>query len=110
MKDCLAHFGHQVRVASGGKHGLELFCAALLNSEPYDVVVTDLGMPDVNGYQVARAIKAESPNTPVVMLTGEGVTTRDGGALAAAVDVLVNKPPHIQQLNNLLLGITKGKR
>jgi len=105
MKDCLAHFGHQVKVASGGKYGMELFSTAILKSEPYDVVVTDLGMPDINGYQVARAIKAESPNTPVVMMTGEGVTTKDGGALAGAVDVVVNKPPRMQELNDLLLRV-----
>ncbi len=108
MKDCLAHFGHQVKAASGGKYGMELFCTALLKSEPYDVVVTDLGMPDFNGYQVARAIKDESPGTPIVMMTGEGVTTRDGGA-TGAVDVVVNKPPRIHELNDLLLRITAPK-
>src|SRR5208282_15437 len=45
MKACLAHYDHQVRVASGGKYGIELFCTAILKSEPYDVVITDLGMP-----------------------------------------------------------------
>jgi DNA-binding response OmpR family regulator len=103
MKDCLAHFEHQVRVASGGKHGVELFCTAILKSEPYDAVITDLRMPDMDGYEVARMIKAESPGTPVIMMTGEGKSPAGGAGSASAVDVVIGKPPRIQELNELLL-------
>ncbi len=103
MKDCLMHFNHRVRVASGGKYGIELFRTAILKSEPYDVVITDLSMPDVNGYEVARTIKGESPQTPVVMMTGADTTTKDGKSMSALVDAVAIKPPSIQELNNLLL-------
>jgi CheY-like chemotaxis protein len=105
MKDCLTHFGHRVKVASGGKYGIELFSTAILKSEPYDVVITDLGMPDVNGYRVARTIKDESPDTPIIMMTGEGAAGKEGGA----VDVVVCKPPCIQELNDLLLRLATQK-
>ena len=72
LNDCLTHFDHRVMVASGGKHGLELFRTATLKNQPYEVVITDLGMPDIDGQRVARTIKAESPNTPVIMMTGWG--------------------------------------
>jgi DNA-binding response OmpR family regulator len=107
LKDCLTHYGHQVRVASGGKRGMDLFCTALLKSEPYDAVITDLGMPDMTGCQVALAVKAESPDTPVIMLTGEAGITSKGGIKIAAVDVVVGKPPRAQELNDLLLRITR---
>jgi CheY-like chemotaxis protein len=103
LKDCLSHFEHQVRVASGGKHGVELFCTAILKSEPYDAVITDLRMPDMDGWQVARMIKAESPNTPVIIMTGESASTAGGGSMASVVDVVVGKPPRMQELNGLLL-------
>ena len=103
MKACLAHYGHQVRVASGGKHGLEQFCTAILKSEPYDVVITDLGMPDLDGYQVAWAIKIESPNTPVILLTAWGANVKDDVAISSTVNAVVGKPPQMEQLNNLLL-------
>jgi CheY-like chemotaxis protein len=106
MKDCLSHYGHQVRVASGGKHGIELFRTALLKSEPCEVVITDLGMPDMDGFQVARMIKTESPDTPIVMMTGEGKDTRPDGAEASSVSVVVGKPPRIGELNDLLLRMT----
>ena len=97
------HLGHRVRVASGGKYGIELFRTATLKSEPYEVVITDLGMPDMDGNLVARMIKTESPSTPIIMLTGEGSMTKQGGAAGSAVDAVVGKPPCIQELDTLLL-------
>jgi CheY-like chemotaxis protein len=105
MKDCLAHFEHRVTVASGGKRGLELFRTAMMKSQPYEVVITDLGMPDMDGQRVARTIKAESPNTPVILMTGRGAITKQDGEKAPVVDVVVDKPPHIQELNDLILRI-----
>ena len=106
MNACLATYGHQVGAASGGMRGLELFRTALLNGNPYDVVITDLTLPDMNGWQVAWTIKAEFPGTPIVMLTGGGPMTHEGGEMASAVDVMVGKPPRIQELNSLLLLMT----
>jgi CheY-like chemotaxis protein len=106
MKDCLTHFEHRVTIASGGKRGLELFSTAMMKSQPYEVVITDLGMPDMDGQGVARAIKAESPDTPVILMTGRGAITKQGGEKAPVVDVVVDKPPHIQELNDLILRIT----
>ena len=103
MKACLTHYGHRVKVASGGKYGLELFCVAQLKSEPYDTVITDLGMPDIDGYQVAWAIKIESPKTPVILLTAWGANVKDEKAISSIVDAVLSKPPRIEKLNDLLL-------
>jgi len=103
MKACLTHYGHQVRVGSGGRFGIELFCTAILKSEPYDVVITDLGMPDLDGYQVAWALKIESPNTPVILLTAWGATVKNDAAITSTVDAVLSKPPNMQELNDLLL-------
>jgi CheY-like chemotaxis protein len=64
-------------VASGGEHGMELFRTAMLKNQPYEVVITDLGMPKMDGHQVAQTIKAEFPHTPVIMMTGL-VDTHEG--------------------------------
>ena len=74
-----------------------------MEHQPYDVVVTDLGMPDINGHQVARSIKAESPHTPIIMMTGGGTLANEGGDTASSVDLVVGKPPRIAELNDLLL-------
>ena len=107
MKGCLAHFQHQVRVASGGKYGIELFRTAILKSEPYDIVITDLNMPDVNGYVVAQAIKAESPVTPIILMTGRGNQELGAVLRSAPVDAVVEKPPRIRELNEILLRMAR---
>ncbi|HTY86784.1 MAG TPA: ATP-binding protein [Candidatus Acidoferrum sp.] len=106
LNDCLTHFNHRVMVASGGKDGMEMFRTAIRKKQPYEVVITDLGMPDIDGHHVARTIKTESPGTPVIMMTGWGTTMRDDGETAPEVDAVIGKPPRMQELNNLLLRVT----
>jgi DNA-binding response OmpR family regulator len=107
LKDCLAHFQHQVKTASGGKYGIELFCTSILKSEPYDVVVVDLCMPDLNGCDVARKIKTESPGTPIVIMTGEDSAAKETGLISRSANAVIYKPVHMQELNNLLLRVAK---
>ncbi len=106
LKHCLTTLDHQVTTASGGKQGVEMFRAAMLRKQPFETVITDLGMPDIDGHQVARTIKAESPNTPVIMMTGWGTMMKEDGETDPGVDAVVGKPPRIQELNNLLLQLT----
>jgi CheY-like chemotaxis protein len=103
MVACLRHYDHRILVASGGKQGLEMFRSATLANQPYDVVITDFGMPEINGHQLARIIKAESPATPIVMMTGRGATVSDDGDATPGADVVVGKPPRMEELNGLLL-------
>ena len=107
MTVCLAEFEHRVMVASGGKQGLEMFRTAMLKNQPYEMVITDLGMPDVDGRIVARTIRTESPNTAIIMMTGWGVMMKEDGETVPDVDVVVNKPPRLHELNDLLLRMAK---
>jgi signal transduction histidine kinase/ActR/RegA family two-component response regulator len=106
LNDSLKNFNHQVTVASSGKDGIELFRTALRKKQPYQAVITDLGMPEMDGHQVARIIKAESPRTPVIMLTGWGTIMKEEGETAPEVDAIIAKPARIDELNNLLLETT----
>jgi CheY-like chemotaxis protein len=102
MQDLLEVHNHIVTVAPDGRTALEMFRANLRAGEPYEIVITDLGMPDMDGHQVARAIKTESPDTPVIMLTGWGTMMKADGETVPGVDAVLGKPPQIQELNNLL--------
>ena len=102
MRDVLEVYHHKVTVAPGGREGLEMFRSNLRGSEAYEVVITDLGMPDLDGHQVARAVKAASPGTPVVMLTGWGAMMKAEGETTPEVDALLSKPPRLQELNDVL--------
>jgi signal transduction histidine kinase len=102
LHDWLEHDHHKVSVAPGGREGLDLFRSSLRGGDPFEVVITDLGMPDMDGYHVARAIKAASPRTPILMLTGWGAMIKDGGESAPEVDAVLSKPPRMGELNRLL--------
>jgi signal transduction histidine kinase/ActR/RegA family two-component response regulator len=108
LTDCLTPFGHAVTTASTGERGLELFRAAKSKNRPYEAIITDLGMPGLDGRQVAKAIKAESAGTPIIMLTGWGATMKQDNEKAAEVDVLIEKPPNIQHLQETLLQVTSS--
>jgi PAS domain S-box-containing protein len=79
--------GQVVCEASGGREGL-----ALLGTTPIDVVITDLGMPEVNGWDVAREAKARCPQTPVVLLTGWGEHVLAEAPTDVTVDHILGKP------------------
>jgi CheY-like chemotaxis protein len=106
IQDVLEAEGHEITTATGGMEGVELFKSSLRDGEPYEVVITDLGMPEVDGHNVARAIKAQSPNTPVIMLTGWGSMPEKDGLPPREIDAVISKPPRKQELSSLLFQIT----
>ena len=57
--------GYSVVTASGGEEAIEY-----LEAQPFDLVITDLVMPTVNGVEVLRAAKRIDPNFPVIVITG----------------------------------------
>lgn len=103
LTDCLSSLNHDVTACVGGKDGVDAFRNAFRQGRPFDVVITDLGMPEMDGHQVARAIKAESLGTPVIMMTGWGNIMTDEGERAPEVDAVIPKPPKVMELNSLLL-------
>jgi CheY-like chemotaxis protein len=106
LKETLEGEGHTVELADGGESGLEAFRAARQRGEPFDVVITDLGMPHVGGRQVAQTVKEAAPETPVILLTGWGVLLSAANDIPAAVDLTLSKPPRIEALNRALARVT----
>jgi YesN/AraC family two-component response regulator len=91
----------------GGRAGVEAFRAARNRNEPFDVVITDLGMPYMDGREVAAAIKRESPGIPVVMLTGWGAFMKEDNDLPMHVDGLLSKPPRIGDIRAMLRRVVR---
>jgi signal transduction histidine kinase/ActR/RegA family two-component response regulator len=106
MENCLSDLNHLVATAESGKQGLTLFRQAFADGQPFDAVITDLGMSEMDGRQVAKTIKTESRNTPVIMMTGWGTMMKEDGETPVEVDALVGKPTHIVELHDLLLRVT----
>jgi signal transduction histidine kinase/ActR/RegA family two-component response regulator/HAMP domain-containing protein len=94
--------GHQVTTADGGAKGIEMINAAQHRGEKFSVVITDLGMPYVDGRRVAAAVKAAAPSTPVILLTGWGQRMIDDNDVPAYVDRVISKPPKLSELRSAL--------
>jgi CheY-like chemotaxis protein len=99
--------GHYVTAADGGQAGIDAFMAASERGEPFAIVFTDLGMPHVDGRKVAAAIRAASPTTPIVLLTGWGQRLASERDVPAEVSRLLSKPPKLGELRAALAELTQ---
>lgn len=102
LRDALTTFKHDVVTADGGRQGIEFFHKAAHSGRPFELVITDLGMPEVDGRQVVAAIKAASPSTPIILLTGWGTMLRDEHDIPAQVDGVLSKPPRLKELASMI--------
>lgn len=93
----LIHGGHNVYKASSGKEGLDIF-----DKEAIDLVFTDLGMPGMSGWEVAKSIKAKDPRIPVSLITGWGIQIDDEKMKESGADLILNKPFKINQVLDLV--------
>jgi CheY-like chemotaxis protein len=89
--------GHLVEAANSGRDGLEKF-----RNSRFDLVLLDRAMPDMNGDQVAAAIKSANPAMPVIMLTGFGSMMDAADEKPTGVDFIVGKPVTIDGLRDAL--------
>ena len=87
LKDALTRDGHQVVYCTDGESGI-----ACVEKEAFDLVITDLGMPGISGWEVARIVKQVRPGTPVAMVTGWGDRIDPVDAEGRGVDYVVAKP------------------
>jgi signal transduction histidine kinase/CheY-like chemotaxis protein len=99
--------GHMITEASGGQEGVDAFHAALDKEEPFEAVITDLGMPHVDGLQVASAIKMREAKTPIILLTGWGRRMKARDDRAAHVDFFLDKPAQLDELRGILAKISR---
>jgi signal transduction histidine kinase/ActR/RegA family two-component response regulator len=102
LRDVLQEDGHEVSVADGGQKGIDTFSAAVKRGTPFAVVITDLGMPYVDGRKVAAAIKAASSRTPVILLTGWGKRLLAENDIPPHVDRVLSKPPRMVEVRATL--------
>jgi CheY-like chemotaxis protein len=110
VSDTLEADGHAVVKADGGQAGIAAFVEANRAARPFDIVFTDLGMPYVDGRQVARAIKQISEATPVVLLTGWGQRMIAEGSEPAHIDRVLSKPPKLRELRLALLQLVQRSK
>jgi CheY-like chemotaxis protein len=106
LRDTLESDGHVVTTANGGQEGIAAFKAAEEGGDRFTAIVTDLGMPYVDGRKVASAVKGMSPTTPVILLTGWGQRLEVEGGTPQHVDRMLSKPPKLRELRTALSELT----
>jgi PAS domain S-box-containing protein len=107
MVNLLRAFGHEVHAAYDGLSGLDLVRRVVP-----DAVLCDIGLPGVDGYEFARAIRASSAlqHTYLIALSGYARSEDVARALEAGFDQHVSKPPDIARLNALLADASALRR
>ncbi len=98
----LERLGHTVVAARDGQEGLALFVSALQQGQPFDLVITDWGMPHLNGGQVAKAVKEQSPETVVLLLSGWDSRERLDEETLQCVDMVLDKPVTRRELERAI--------
>jgi signal transduction histidine kinase len=91
---------HDVVVADGGASGLARF-----EEGAFDLVMTDLAMPGMSGWQVAQAVKAVRPQVPVVLVTGWGVEVQADELQTHGVDRVMTKPFRYEDVQEVVASI-----
>ncbi|MBI2158726.1 MAG: response regulator [Candidatus Rokubacteria bacterium] len=93
----IATEGHRVNQAASGAEGVAMF-----RTHRYDRVFTDLGMPEMTGWEVAEAIKALDPTTRIVLLTGWADEIGQAAHRRGCVDQIAGKPLDLAALAPLI--------
>ncbi len=93
LSKMLSFIGYEVVVASSGSEGLDLF-----SKNSIGLVLTDLHMPDIDGWTLAFHIKDKSPTTPVVLITGSEEESIMEKLSGSCVDSVMFKPVRLQKI------------
>jgi len=97
LQDILSLEGHQVQSASSGDEALKIF-----NSSDFEVVITDLGMPGMSGWELAKEVKKSKSQIRVILITGWRAQLDTDKIKESGVDFILPKPFHIEQIKEVL--------
>ncbi len=87
FREYLSVCGHEAACVGKGSEGIEI-----LEKEPVDLVITDLSMPGMSGWQVAKKVKEHDPGIPVILLSGWALQQEEDKIRESGVDFVMSKP------------------
>lgn len=109
VQGMLQHLGHRVTLAANGREALDA-----LRRQRFDLVLMDVHMPELDGYEATAAIRASDDprisDVPVIALTADAMQEDRGRCLAAGMDEYLAKPLKAEQLNAVLRRVAAGGR
>lgn len=101
FKELLEIDGHTVDTAESGHEGLKIFSEKLAAGIKYNVVFTDLGMPGMDGWEVAEQLRKMDQGIHIVMLSGWG-SFIESEKEQRKVDAILGKPPKLEDIRRLI--------
>lgn len=90
--------GYDITSASNGRDAVQLFMNRVEQQDRFDLIITDFGMPGMNGEEVAQQVKSISKDTPVVLLSGWTGQFNPQAESMPCVDLVLGKPPKRRDL------------
>ena len=107
IKQQLQFLGHHVELVENGKAALKLLAA-----ERFDIILTDINMPEMDGYQLAREVRtaydSRISSLPIIAITANATESDKKKCCAAGMDGFLTKPIEINFLKNFLLDLHKN--
>ena len=100
MVRLLACLKHHVESAASGPEAVKK-----VMKEHYDLVITDLEMPDMSGLELAKIVKGWQPRCPVVLLTGNRTGFNQKSDESSSIDAVIHKPVTLGMLKGSIFGI-----
>lgn len=97
LRDIFEVFDYQTLQACDGEEALEL-----LKEEPFEMVITDIRMPKLNGVELLKIIKENYPQVPVVVITGFKTGNETGKLVLESADGFLYKPFKVEDIEKLL--------
>ncbi len=98
--DIISDLGHRVEMVADGGSGLSRF-----TEEEFDLVIIGAALPDRSGWEIADAVKAHSPRTPVIILSGWDYEESANAAARQSADFIVTKPFRMEQLGEAISAV-----
>ncbi len=102
LREILESEGYKVTVAENGHEALQFF-----DAENFKAVFTDVGMPGMSGWELARAIRERDSEVPLAVITGWGERVSSSEQETANVDWVITKPFSIDRISELVTEITQ---
>jgi len=105
LGELMKSWGHTIVVAEDGINALDAFLIASRSGQPFDVVITDLGMPRMNGAELVRRIREHDHQVPIIIVTAWGKEH-----FVPEADIILGKPVHSQDLKSALWKVVRQRK
>jgi CheY-like chemotaxis protein len=103
----LEDMGYEAISVENATEGLEVYNEALQTDQPFELIISDLGMEGMDGITLAKELKKITPDIPIILLTGFSTLVRQGDF--EIVNCMLRKPVVIEELKNAIAKIMENR-